>query len=285
MHREAIARLDKLADYPLPGNTVHELRLDFRAALAETLVTSKRSEEAFALIEHDVAAFPEDALGHTELGQLHARLGQWDKAATSLSRSLDLNPNVVEPWYCAAAVYLWRGDVVGYRRACAGMLERFAKPGAIPLPAAQKTATTCSLLPDAVSDFAAIERLAERMINSAEKNDPDYRSYALAKGLVEYRGGHYGQAVQWLARYGPQIDGTALDAVAFSALAVAKQQLGDAAAARTALERGKSIMARKLPNPSGEQLFEGDSYIEWIHCQILLREAEKLVKEPATQRG
>src|SRR5207247_1255359 len=96
MHREALARLEKMSDYPLGGDVIPSLRLDFRAALADTLVTGKRGDEAIELIERDVAASADDALVHSTMGHIRARLGQWEKAAAAFTRSLALNPSESE---------------------------------------------------------------------------------------------------------------------------------------------------------------------------------------------
>jgi len=285
MHRQALTRLEQLNDYPLgPGNTIADLRLDFHAALAETLVTGKRGDEAIELIEHDVATSPKDALVHSTMGHIRARLGQWDQAAVEFTRSLDLNPTEIEPWYCAAAVYLWAGDLKGYRRVCGAMLERFGKPGAVPMGAAERTVKTCALVADAVEDFPQVERLAERMINSAEKRDDQYRFYLLAKGLVECRAGHYAQAVQWLGRFAPDQHGTSPDASAFAVLAIAQRGLGDGAEARSSLAKARSIITEKMPDPTKGQTFEGDSYVEWGYCRVLWGEADKSVNSPTTRR-
>ena len=277
MHREALARLEKMADYPITEQ-LDLIRLHFHEALADTLITGKRSKEAIALIERDVATFPDDALVYATLGHIRARMGQWDQAAADFGKSLYLQPTDPDPWYCAAAVYLARGDTESYRRACAGMLEQFGKPNS-PVGAVERTIKACAAVPDAVSDFAAVERLAERLINAAEQNEPS-RAHMLAKGLVECRAGHWAQAVEWLGRVAPDPQGTFLDATAFSALAIAKQQLGDQSAAQSALGRAQAIVAQKMPDPAKGQVFVGSTYVDWLHCQALCREAEKLLKGP-----
>jgi Flp pilus assembly protein TadD len=272
-----------MSEYHLSEQILKELHLDFRAALAETLVTAKHSDEAIQLIERDAGSFPGDAVVHHTLGHLRARLGQWDQAAAAYTRSLELNPSNSEPWYCAAAVYLWAGDLNGYRRACAGMIERFEKPDSVAMPAAERTVKSCAVVPNAVDDFKAVERLAERMIKSADKKDDQYRYYLLAKGLVDCRGGHFGQAVQWLGRFAPKEQGSSADATAFSALSIAKCGLGDKSSAKSSLEKAQAIIAQKMPDPAKGQVFEGFGYVEWLHCRLLAREAEDVLKRRTNQ--
>jgi tetratricopeptide (TPR) repeat protein len=128
-------------------------------------------------------------------------------------------------------------------------------------------AKTCALAPDAVPEFARVERLAQRAITGTEKHDW-YRNFLLAKGLTDYRGGYPEQAVEWLNRFAAKRDGNAYDANAFAALAMAQHRLGHAEEARAALVSGRAILVKK-PNP--------EWWYDWLHCEILCREAEGLM--------
>jgi hypothetical protein len=168
------------------------------------------------------------------------------------------------------------GDVDGYRRVCAGMLERFAKDAADHPEIAERTAKACSLAPGAVADFARVEALATQAVTGTEKNGY-YRYFVLAKGLADYRAGRHAEAVKWLEQYGPNPAGTHWDATAFCALAMAYHHLDHAPDAQAALGKAKAIVAAKRPDPAKGRPYGAGDWNDWIHCQILLREAEEVV--------
>jgi hypothetical protein len=152
------------------------------------------------------------------------------------------------------------------------MLERFGKTDH---PAvAEQTAKTCLLVPGAVGDFDRVVKLADLAV----KKNPSDSWILLTRGLVEYRAGRPAGALAWLEKVAPKADGGHLDATAFAVQAMAHYRLGQAAEARTALARGQAIIAQKMPDPGRGQRFGGDWH-DWLHSQILLREAEGLLSE------
>jgi hypothetical protein len=114
----------------------------------------------------------------------------------------------------------------------------------------------------------------------------------LAKGLAEYRAGHYAAAVEWLNRFSPRVDGVYYDATAFAGLAMAKHRLGLAPGAddahladeaRAGLTRAQAIISKKMPDPkSGRPWgtawpYSVDDFHDWLEAKILVHEAEKLI--------
>jgi serine/threonine-protein kinase len=208
----------------------------------------------------------------------YATLGQWANAAADYPRLLELDPNDHWRWYRAAALYLQIGDTEAYDRACWQMLERF---GNTDHPAvAEQTAKTCLLAPGAVGDFDRVLKLADLAV----KKNPSDRWILLTRGLVEYRAGRPADALAWLERVAAKADGSNTDATAFAVQAMALYHLAKAAEARTALERAQAIIAQKMPHPSRGQRFGGDWH-DWLHSQILLREAEGLCSEKRAGGG
>jgi hypothetical protein len=156
---------------------------------------------------------------------------------------------------------------------------------------AERTAKTCLLAPQAVSDLAPVLKLADRAVTGTEKH-PDYRWWVLAKGLAEYRAGHYTAALDWLNRFSPQADGEHRDATAFAVLAMTKHRLGLAPGdnsarlakeARAALGHAQAILASKMPDPKKDRPY-GSDFHDWLHAQILVHEAEGLLP-PDGARG
>jgi hypothetical protein len=214
----------------------------------------------------------------------HINQGQWDQAAGEFALLAESDPNNHWYWFRSAPLYLQTGNVEGYRRVCREMLTRFgntAKP-----EIAERTAKTCSLAPDAVSDFVPVLQLADRAVTGTEKHR-DYRWFVLTKGLAEYRAGHYAAALEWLNRFSPGAGGDHFDATAFAVRAMAKYRLGLApgadaarltAEARAALGHAQAILAKKMPDPKAGRPYS--SYFhDWLHAQILVHEAEKLIDE------
>jgi tetratricopeptide (TPR) repeat protein len=224
----------------------------------------------------------------------HVKLGQWDQAASIYALLAEANPDEHWYWYQSAPLCLQTGNAEGYRRACREMLTRFGntdKPEIV-----ERTAKTCSLAPEGVSDFAPVLKLADRAVTSTEKHR-DYRWFVLAKGMAEYRAGHYAAALEWLNRFSPRADLAHADATAFAVLAIAKHKLGSAPGAdaarlageaRAALGHAQAILAKKMPDPKQGRSYGGDFH-DWLHAQILVHEAEGLLPPDgagaAFQRG
>jgi tetratricopeptide (TPR) repeat protein len=220
---------------------------------------------------------PDVANEHGDLGGIHARHGQWKPAAAAYARSFELakNPNNPFAWYVALPLHLAAGDEEHYRQLCRQMLERFGPTK--DLIAVEWTAKTCALIPDAVADFEAVEKLADRIVDGTEKH-PSCRFFVLAKALVEYRAGRHAEAVRWAERFAPANDGNEFDAFVFATLSMAEHRLGNSDKARAALAHAKAIVTSKRPDPANGRPFV--NWHEWLHTDTVLREAEMLASEP-----
>jgi len=154
------------------------------------------------------------------------------------------------------------------------MLVRFGSTGDPQV--AERTATTCSLAPDAADDFAVVEGLAERAVRGNEKHRY-FRYFAYCKGITEYRSGNDAEAVKWLRRFSPRAGGDGLDASVFSVLAMANHRMGKTQDANAALHEATAIVSAKMPDGSKDRPFVGTNYREWLPCRLLVREAETLL--------
>jgi tetratricopeptide (TPR) repeat protein len=259
--------------------------------LVRLFKNGKRSDEAKAVIRawldvrgktlaNILEMKPKSAAEYENLGNALVQSGRWDEALAAIDKAAELEPD--NHWYLflAASVHLRAGDIAGYRRVCRGMLERFQE-SRVP-EVVDRTAKTCLLLPNAVPDFAGVQKLADRDVTGTEKNG-GYRWFVFDKGLAEYRAGRSAEAVKWLERFGPNADGVHIDASGFAVLAMAEHRLGQPEKARAALHSGQAIVAEKMPDPAAGRPFDG-MWQDWLHCQILLREAEALLKPPQ-QKG
>jgi hypothetical protein len=184
-----------------------------------------------------------------------------------------LDENNEWSWYQNATLHSQINDLQGYRRACREMLKRFGNTGKP--DTAERIATACSLAPDAVNNFEAVLKLADRAVKSVDQSGPD-RQILLAKGLAEYRAGHFVEAIGWFTRNSPKAEGASADAFAFAGLALAHHKLGHSAQAVAALACARTILADRQPNPAKGRYF-GDDWQDWLHGQILHREAEAVI--------
>jgi tetratricopeptide (TPR) repeat protein len=248
--------------------------------LAELLQAESRLDEAGKHYRLAEAAWrkalelnPKNAEAQNNLAEALARLGSWDEALVTIDKAVELEP--ADHWYVfrAAPLHLRAGDVAGYRRDCRAMLERFQ--GTESLEIADRTAKTCLLAPDAVPDFNRVQKLADRVVTGTETRG-NYRWFVFVKGLAEYRAGRHAEAVKWLERFGPSADGAQIDASAFAVLAMAQHRLGHQEKGRAALHSAQVLVTQKMPDPSVGRPFDG-MWADWLHSQILLREAEALL--------
>jgi eukaryotic-like serine/threonine-protein kinase len=217
------------------------------------------------------------------LAPLYAQLGHWEKAAGTFDRATDLEPTNRDRAMYAAALHAAAGNLAGYRRTCAQMVKQFGE--ATDAQTAERTAKACLLMPDVLSadDFDRVQRLAERAVTGTEKHGY-YGYFAMAKGLADYRAGRYAEAIKWMQLATPNVNGTHWDATKFAVIAMAQHGLGHADEAAAALASAEAILT-KMPDPVKGQLFRADDWHDWVHAQVLCREAEALLKKPATETG
>ena len=236
------------------------------------LLSQGKLDEAITEFRKAIALDPKHLAAHLNLANTCARLGRWDQALAAMDKAAELAPG--DPWnpFRAAALHLHTGDLAGYRRVCRDMMKRFGDtkdPGVADL-----AAKTCLLLPDAVADRDRVGKLADRTVTG----DINNRWFLLTKALAENRAGRHAEAIQWLERFAPRAErGWPSEGSAFAVLALAQHQRGRREDALAALDQAERVVAAKLPDPADGRPF-GDNWYDWLHCQVLLREAEGLLK-------
>lgn len=245
-------------------------RKDFQ----ELLATGEAN--ALADLTRAIEKKSKDATAYVARGVFLGQAGRLPEALTDFDKATELDPKNLTAWYGAATVSLSVGDMERYRRVCAQLLERADKRGDV--QAADSGAKAAGLAPASVSDFALVERLAERCVTGTEEHR-FRRWFVLTKGLTEYRAGRHAQAVEWLGRFAPRADGAHWDATGFAALAMANHRLGKAAAARASLDAARALVTKKRADPMGN-----DAWRDWLHAEILYREAEQVIGAAATTR-
>jgi tetratricopeptide (TPR) repeat protein len=238
--------------------------------LGLALRTKGRLGNAIDCFQRAMEIDPKYVTPRTALGECYAHLGRWEEALAAFDEAAGLNPANHWNYFCAATVRLQTGDLAGYHGACREMLRRFGDThdGAV----AERTAKVCLLLPAAVADLDRAEKLADL----GATKDPDNRWFQLVKALAEHRAGRPAEAAKWLERFAPRADSGAFDMVGFTVLAMARHGQGRVPEARAALDSAKAILHKNTAGPAKDQPYSLD-WIDWLHGQVVLREAEALL--------
>jgi Flp pilus assembly protein TadD len=208
-------------------------------------------------------------------GTSHARSGQWTNAIGDFSELIRLDPNEQDYYHSMSALLARSGDVDGYRWHCAKILAVF---GATNHPVfAERSAKDCLILPVAGIDLNAVARLADTAIKNGESHSY-FAYFEFAKGLAEYRQGHFESAIEWMRKV--LVEGSAdyRDAETFLVLGMAQQRSGRLAEARAALAKSREIIETKFPKLESGDI--GDYWVDWIIVDALLKEAKELIEEP-----
>jgi WD40 repeat protein len=240
---------------------------------------SLASAEAEALrVELDFGAFDLGLLPGPYRGRASelAAIGRWTEAAELQGKALELDPTDHFAWHNDSVLRLVTGDLEGYRRVCREMLERFASTDGPNI--AERTAKTCCIAPDAVSDYGPVLQLAERALNLLDVHG-HRRAFLLARGMADYRCGNYVGAVDWLRQSLATGKATPLlDALANLFLAMAHHRLGEFKDAKEAFAQAKAL-AEQSP------ALDSDRYIwaDWQRFHIVRHEAEELLNQKSGQ--
>jgi tetratricopeptide (TPR) repeat protein len=243
-----------------------------RYQLGMALTNQGKLGAALPFFRQTIALDPKHADAHYHLANVCARLGRWDEAVAPMDKAVELTRNDHWRLYLAAGLHLHTGDLAGYRRICLELLERFGDTQDLQCVVA--TAITCLLLPDTVADRDRVLKLADRPVTK----DANNRWFQLCKALAEYRVARDAESIQWLERFAPNAAaGWPSEVSAFAVLALAQHHQGRHEDALAALDQAEKLIAAKLPDPAAGRPFAWD-WINWLHGQTLLREAEKTIK-------
>jgi serine/threonine protein kinase/formylglycine-generating enzyme required for sulfatase activity/tetratricopeptide (TPR) repeat protein len=210
----------------------------------------------------------------SDRGMAYAVMCQWDRASQDLGKAAGSPKASATAGHLLALVRLQVGDKPGYRRACAGLVQRFDQAG----DASQAiwVADACTLTPDAGVDLAPVVRWLER----AGAQNPNACVYFHRLGAAHYRADRFAAAVEALdhARACPSHaqDGGTLHDWLF--LAMAHHRLGHAERARDWLDQA----VRRLEQNARANSAGADPSPDWsnrLEMRLLRREAEGLLKK------
>jgi tetratricopeptide (TPR) repeat protein len=247
-------------------------------SLAELLRRQGKLDEAISQFDQLTRLRPGESDGHYALSGVYACRGQWDLAEASLQRADERNPGDLITLFKLATLCAYAGHEENYRRAAQTLVERFADTGDIGF--ADCTVKACSLAPYSGADASKLAKLVHSPVFKMQTG-PQREWFEIARAMFEYRAGRFESAVTMITASHPRRD-MHRDASAFAILAMAQHRLGKAQDASAALAIARGIVAEKLPNVEKGGTF-GDDWHDWLHAQVLSREAEALLAEPKTR--
>jgi eukaryotic-like serine/threonine-protein kinase len=230
------------------------------------------------LLTPELESHPQSAGWLRFRGDLWARTGRWKEAAADFSKLIELEPENHENYHLLAPLLVASGDLDAYRRHCAQVVDRFGKADDPTI--AERMAKDCLILPSSGADLDAVDD----MIDSALAAGPDYWAasfFQFAKGLSEYRQGHFTSAVEWLQKaLAMPGESEFRDAQAYLVLAMVHHQLNHVEEARAAFAEGSAIIETRQPIlGSGAR---GADWNDWLIADALQREATALIERPPT---
>jgi hypothetical protein len=164
-----------------------------------------------------------------DLGKAYGRDGNWRMAFACFRKVVATGTPTEWEWSWATGSALAAGETNACVQLCRQMLEQFGRQDDPDV--AERCAKQCLSLPDPPPDL--LERGAARA-EFALAADSKNRWFQLAKGMAEYRRGHWSESLEALR----QPERTGLNEITVQAWAfgaMARHQLGDSAGARKAL--------------------------------------------------
>ena len=277
-HRRAVAAEQQQARLRLAAETRE------RITQATLLIRQEKFAEADALVSSLRISEPsiEGAALLRALGEWHALGGRWRQATDRFETLLSINQ--LESSDLATMDYLEFGpalievgDKGGYERFRQQAVRRFA---ASPSPFADRIVKVCLLLPASAELLEAVLPFSTTMLESIEAADAAGDTFtaawrSLALSLLEYRRGHYAEAVRWSQR---AIDSREINApraaTARLLLAMAYYQLGREAEARQEIAEASATVEAKFAHGLDRGSPTQGFWFDWAFARVLAREAQ-----------
>jgi len=207
------------------------------------------------------------------LGDQHARHGAWLAAMTNFEKSVKVNPTNQWGFHYLTPLLVMTGQEEPYRRLCAQMLTEFTNT--TDPNVAERVAKDCLILPPDPADFGKIARLVEVALGAGSANS-DWPYFQFVRGFLEYRLGHFRDAVEPLREVVARGEVAARTVEADCVLAMALYRQQQAEPARAALEAARQLAEVKL---------QKTDMLDWndrILAQLLLGEATRVTAPAAT---
>jgi WD40 repeat protein/tetratricopeptide (TPR) repeat protein/tRNA A-37 threonylcarbamoyl transferase component Bud32 len=238
-----------------------------RPHLGRGLALAHLGKVAEAKGEFEKALALKKGLGDLDQAVAHSELGQWDAVRALYAKAVEAPEASHLDLYAQGVLRLQRGDRTGYSAACAALVNRFGKTSDPNV--ANDVAWACAVGPRALPDLkpaVALARLAVRV-------RPKEVNIRNTLGAILFRAGLHKEAVSELNE-AVKLHGMGGRTWDFLFLAMAHHQLGQHDEARTWLDKGLWVDASEKTLQETQRL----------ELQLLRREAEALIRGPASQK-
>jgi serine/threonine-protein kinase len=228
--------------------------------LADTLRGLRRFDEALEQYKKAQTLEPQNLQVVRGIRDMCVRQGQVAEVLEEWRKAIDANPAEHDTWFGFAELCLFAGRREQYQRTRAALLNRF---GADTDPlVTEKVARACLLIPGSTDELRAADSLADRALaGKGSVQEWIHPYFWFAKGLSEYRHGHFDQAIAIMQEHASTVMGPSPKLI--TAMALHRQ--GKPEAAREMLDLAIKSADWSIP--------EADSRDVWI-SHILRREAE-----------
>jgi tetratricopeptide (TPR) repeat protein len=132
-----------------------------------------------------------------KLASLYVRKGHYEEARQVYVKTVELSPNTPANSGSVALLQLYTGDIEGYRKTCAWMLDHFAQREELDYTFGS-ACWACSLAPDAVEDLANALKLAEKLAEQRMEQSNILGQAHNNLGALLYRAGRFEEAIELL---------------------------------------------------------------------------------------
>ena len=255
----------------------HPIFAPFLADLAVVLERAGKRDEAVAarkealevrLEEKETAlkAHPRSITDHASVAELRFRRGDFDGALAHADALLRLRPEDARWMALSAGLRLYRGEEHAYQDIRARMLKQSV--GMKDPQICALVAALCLVRQPAETEMARVMELVERGTNGR----PDDSWSQLARGLAEYRVGHFAGAVEWLGKAQQSAHDAPMRSAAaqWRAMAAIKLGLHGEAVAARGVAAAEYQKVRRVEDGDLGLVPEG-----WLICQLARRDAEE----------
>jgi serine/threonine protein kinase len=238
------------------------------AALYLTQFKFEESEKEINLLPFSVLTnYVTTAFLFNAYADNQARHGRWPGAISNFSKVIAIVPADFPAYPSRALLSAQTGDREAWRRDGELMLRRFAGTGDPVI--ATRVAEACLILPPPDDELNDIGKMVDTAI-TANSPHKTWSEVYFAKGLAEYRLGHFAGAEEWLNKITPENGHWPRRVMVQALLAMAQHHLGRIGDARATLSDAIQSGDKNLAKP-GHDL--DTDWTDWIMAHLLLDEA------------
>jgi serine/threonine protein kinase len=256
-----------------------EKRMRAMAAVGEKLTSAGYllSQGDFAKAEELMNTLPPvvpaSSAIYNVIGDHHAWRKEWPAAITNYLRSMQANPTNYLAYHLIVPALLRAGDLTAYREHRERILQHFSDTTDRTI--AQRMARDSLFLSASDSELETLSRMADAAVAGASPGGWE----GLAKGMVEFRAGHFDAARKWLEGAAVQTNEPALELQAQMVLAMTQYKLNQKDSARALLAKGVAFEAANGLDR------DGIGWNDRRSSQLLMDEAKELIRKPKSSEG